>query len=110
MVEGASGSRSLPLILARELASNLSTPMFLVDAEGTLVFLNDAAELFVGRTLPEIGEITGIEFGDRLQLQTADGQPMRPHDSPEGIALFQRRLEHKVVRASCFDGETRVVK
>src|SRR5262245_34843132 len=109
MVEGASGSRSLPLILARELASNLSTPMFLVDAEGTLVYLNDAAELFVGRTLVEIGEITGVEFGNRLQLQATDGQPMRPHDSPAGIAFFQRRPAHQVVLATCFDGETRVV-
>jgi PAS domain-containing protein len=109
MVEGASGSKSLPLILARELASNLSTPMFLVDAVGTLVYLNDAAELFVGRTLAEIGEITGVEFGEQLQLQTADGTPMRPHDSPAGIAFFQRRPAHKVVLATCFDGETRVV-
>jgi PAS domain-containing protein len=109
MVEGANGSRSLPLILARELASNLSTPMFLVDAEGTLVYLNDAAELFICRTLVEIGEITGVEFGEQLQLQTPEGTPMRPHDSPAGIAFFQRRPAHKVVRATCFDGETRVV-
>ena len=28
---------SLPLILARELAANLATPMFLIDAAGILV-------------------------------------------------------------------------
>ena len=35
--------KSLPLILARELASNLATPMFLLDADGILVYFNDAA-------------------------------------------------------------------
>ena len=38
------GPKSLPLILARELAANLSTAMFLLDATGTLVYFNDAAE------------------------------------------------------------------
>ena len=36
--------KSLPLILARyDAASNLATPMFLLDADGTLVYFNDAA-------------------------------------------------------------------
>ena len=41
----AGSAKPLPLILARELASNLATPMFLLDANGMLVFYNDAAEL-----------------------------------------------------------------
>jgi PAS domain-containing protein len=102
-------SKSLPLILARELASNLSTPMFLLDATGMLVFLNDAAELLVGRTFAELGEIPGLEFGEMLQLRHADDSPMRRRDSPAGIAFFQRRPAHKLVRATCFDGATRDV-
>ena len=43
-----SGPRSLPLILARELAANLATPMFLIDADGQLAYCNDAAELMLG--------------------------------------------------------------
>ena len=43
-VVSPSGPKSLPLILARELASNLSTAMFLLDAAGTLVYFNDSAE------------------------------------------------------------------
>ena len=48
---------NLPLILARELASNLATPMFLLDAGGMLVFYNDAAELLLGKPFAELGEI-----------------------------------------------------
>ena len=58
------GARSLPLILARELAANLSTPMFLIDAEGTLAYCNDAAELMLGRSFGELGV---AKLGIRLQ-------------------------------------------
>ena len=47
---------SLPLILARELASNLATPMFLLDTRGMLVFYNDAAELVIGKPFAEVGD------------------------------------------------------
>jgi PAS domain-containing protein len=99
--------RSLPLILARELATNLSTPMFLLDALGTLVFYNEAAERLIGRTFAEMGEIPGLEFGDLLDLREVDDAPMRRRDSPAGVAFFQRRPAHKLVRCSCFDGVTR---
>jgi PAS domain-containing protein len=103
-------SRSLPLILARELATNLSTPMFLLDASGTLVFYNEAAERLIGRTFAEMGEIPGLEFGDLLDLREIDDAPMRRRDSPAGVAFFQRRPAHKLVRATCFDGVTREVQ
>jgi len=103
-------SRSLPLILARELATNLSTPMFLLDALGTLVFYNEAAERLIGRTFAEMGEIPGLEFGDLLDLREVDDAPMRRRDSPAGVAFFERRPAHKLVRCSCFDGVTREVQ
>ena len=53
---GTPGSpKSLPLILARELASNLATPMFLLDAGGMLVFYNDAAAKLLGKSFAELG-------------------------------------------------------
>ena len=51
------GGKPLPLILARELAANLATPMFLMDASGVLVFYNDAAALLIGRAFAELGEV-----------------------------------------------------
>jgi PAS domain-containing protein len=110
MTGAGNASRSLPLILARELASNLSTPTFLLDADGMLVYFNDAAELLIGKTFAELGEIPGLEFGELLQLRDPDDTPMRRRDSPTGIAFFQRRPAHKLVRATCFDGEVREVE
>lgn len=62
------GPKSLPLILARELAANLSTAMFLLDATGTLVFYNDAAEMIIGKPFAELGEISAADFGEVLEL------------------------------------------
>jgi hypothetical protein len=101
----ANGGRSLPLILARELAANLATPMFLIDAAGTLVFYNEAAELMLGKTFAEMGEITAEQFGTMLDLAEPDGTPMRKSDSPAGIAFFQRAPSHKLVIATTLDGK-----
>jgi PAS domain-containing protein len=100
----ANGGRSLPLILARELAANLATPMFLIDATGTLVFYNEAAELMLGRTFAEMGEITANEFGSMLDLADPDGSPVRRRDSPAGIAFLQRVPSHKRLVATTLDG------
>ena len=92
--------RSLPLILARELAANLATPMFLLDGEGTLVFYNEAAELMLGKTYAEVGPITGADFGDLLNIEDVDGTPMRKRDSPVGIAFNQREPAHRPMVAT----------
>ena len=62
-VPDSSFTPNLPLILARELASNLATPMFLLDDGGMLVFYNDAAELLLGKPFAESAPIDGLEFG-----------------------------------------------
>src|SRR6185295_20064057 len=96
--------KSLPLILARELAANLATPMFLMDAGGMLVFYNDAAALLLGKPFAELGEIPAGEFGAVLELATPDGEIVRRRDSPAGIAFFQQRPAHATVVATAYDG------
>ena len=100
----ANGARSLPLILARELAANLATPMFLIDATGTLVFYNEAAELMLGKTFGEMGEVTANEFGQMLDLANPDGSPLRRRDTPAGVAFYQRAPAHRRVVATTLDG------
>ncbi len=105
----ASISKPLPLILARELASNLATPMFLLDARGVLVYYNDAAALLIGKAYGDVGEMPAEEFGAVLNLKTPDGEPLRRRDTPAGIAFFERRPAHKTVAATGFDGVQRLV-
>jgi predicted ATPase/class 3 adenylate cyclase len=95
--------------LARELASNLEAPMFLLDAEGVLVFFNDAAAPLIGKTFVEVGEIDAGEFGGLLHLTTPDGAPLRRRDSPAGVAMFERRPAHQKLTAMGYDGVRRSI-
>ena len=101
---------SLPLILARELASNLATPMFVLNQDGLLVYFNDAAERIIGKPFAEIGMVDAMEFGKLLDLTDLDGTPVARPDSPSGIAFFQRRPSHQVLLATGFDGARRTVQ
>jgi PAS domain-containing protein len=110
-VPNAGGAaKSLPLILARELAANLATPMFLIDSAGTLVYYNEAAELLIGRPFAEMGEIPALEFGAVLQLTEPDGSPIRRRDTAAGVAFLQRRPAHRRVLATGYDGVRRLVE
>jgi PAS domain-containing protein len=101
---GTSSEPSLPLILARELAANLATPMFLIDAAGILVFCNEAAELLLGKSYSEIAGITALEFGAMLELGNVDGTPLRRRDSPAGVAFYEREPAHRTLLATTLEG------
>ena len=103
--EGSTTSEpSLPLILARELAANLATPMFLIDASGLLVYFNEAAELMLGKSYAEVGGISANEFGAMLELGNVDETPMRRRDSPAGVAFYKREPAHRRLLATTLDG------
>ncbi|HVV37894.1 MAG TPA: PAS domain-containing protein [Acidimicrobiales bacterium] len=108
MTEADGAPRSLPLILARELAANLATPMFLIDANGMLVFFNEAAELMLGKTYAELGQVTAADFGNMLNLEGLNGEPLRKRDSPPGIAFNQREPAHSRLLATPLDGGAKV--
>jgi hypothetical protein len=110
MADTGPPSRSLPLILARELASNLATPMFLMDAAGSLVYHNEAADGLIGRSFAELGEIPAMEFGEMLRVRDLDGTPIHRGDTPTGIAFSQRRPAHQAIMATGYDGVERVVE
>ena len=101
---------NLPLILARELASNLATPMFLVDNRGLLVFYNDAAEILMGKPFAELGTVDALEWGSVLQMSERDGTPVRRRYSPAGIAFAERRPSHQQLLVSGYDGVRRAVE
>ena len=110
VTEPATSPKSLPLILARELAANLSTAMFLLDATGTLVYFNDAAETIIGKPFGELGEISANEFGQVLHMTDRSGATIRRRDSPGGVAFIQHRPSHQVLYVTGYDGTRRLVE
>ena len=101
--------KHLVLILVREFASNLATPMLIADAEGTLVYYNDAAEDVIGRPFSEVGELPVDEFTTSFEPRTEDDEPLDPDERPVRIALDQRRAEHQRFTITSRDGLEREV-
>ncbi len=68
--------KSLALIRAREVATNLSLPIVVLDPEGTIVFYNAAAEKMLGgRRFEEAGELSGEEWAAAFRPERLDGTP-----------------------------------
>ncbi|HUW04234.1 MAG TPA: PAS domain-containing protein [Acidimicrobiales bacterium] len=97
--------KALVLIVARELAANLATPIFLIDAGGTLVYFNDAAEQFFGRSFGEVGEISVLEFGAMLDLRAHDGSELARRDTPTAATFNDHQPAHDQVRVRSLDGD-----
>jgi PAS domain-containing protein len=102
-------SKHLVLILAREFASNLATPTLIADADGTLVFYNEAAEEVVGHSFAESGEIPLDEWTSSFSPRDAQGRPLAPERRPARIALDERRAAHERFRITSRDGVDRDV-
>lgn len=68
--------KSTELILLRQLATYLNTPIAIVDPEGNLVFFNEAAEQILGLQFKESGEMTAQTWGTIFSPQDAQGNPI----------------------------------
>ena len=101
--------KSLILIVARELASNLATPVFVVDARGLVVFFNEPAEAMLGRTYPETGEIPVEEWRALFAPERLDGAPLPLEELPSAIAFRERRPDHGTFTMEGPDGVRREV-
>lgn len=101
--------RSVALILARELAVNLTTPMWIWDEEGALVYLNEPAEEIVGRRYQEIGPLHQDEL-PQFQPEDLDGNPIDSSELPSSVALREKRPSHKIMRLIGMDGVKRTIE
>jgi PAS domain-containing protein len=99
--------KNLVLILAREFASKLATPMFIADASGDLVFYNEPAEEVLGRTYAEAGEMPAAEWASTFAVEHLDGTPMPLEEIPTGIALREQQHAHANLRIVALDGVRR---
>lgn len=96
--------KHLVLILARQFASNLATPMVVTDEHGALVFFNEAAERIVGQTFAEAGEMSFEEWSGRASARALDGEPLPDDRRAAAIALFERRPAHQQLLVTGLDG------
>jgi PAS domain-containing protein len=99
--------KSLVLILARGLADELASAVFLVDQEGTLVYYNDSAAQILGKSFGEAGEMRMEEWAKAWAPVDTDGQPLEPDELPLVAAVKAQRINHRALRIQAADGEVR---
>ncbi|HEY7527493.1 MAG TPA: PAS domain-containing protein [Candidatus Limnocylindria bacterium] len=85
----------IELILTRQLASYLLTPMFLVGPAGELLFYNEPAEGLLGYRFDEALEIPLDEWATTYQLfNVSTGERLTAEEFPVVTALRERRPHH----------------
>jgi hypothetical protein len=86
----AVGQQPVELILLKQVAGYLATPMFLVDPEGNLLYYNEPAEDLLGHRYEETGEMPLEEWGTVFSPTDSLGRPLPAQDLPLSRALAER--------------------
>jgi PAS domain-containing protein len=102
--------KHLVLILAREFASNLSTPTLVADARGYLVFYNEAAEAVLGRRFSEAEEMPLDAWLTPFEPRTSDGEPLPPEQLPTRLVFEEHRASHVRNLVTSTDGVEREIE
>ena len=102
--------RPLELILARNLMSALSTPAFLVDEGGVLVFYNEAAGMMLGKRFEELGTVGPEEWGSLFGPFDESGEPIPYDDLPLVSAVRNGRPAHAEYVIHSTDGASHAVE
>jgi PAS domain-containing protein len=97
----------IELILMRELADHLATPIFVVDPEGTLEFYNEHAEAILGLRFEETGPMPVAEWASAFSPTDDAGTAMAPEQLPLVITLRHRVACHGGFWIRGLDGATR---
>jgi PAS domain-containing protein len=97
-------AKPLELILARNLMTSLTTPAFLVDEGGELVFFNEAAGALLGIRFEETGKMGADEWGTRFGPFDRNGDRIPYDELPLVIAIREGRPAHADFRIRAADG------
>ena len=102
-----STSKSIQLILARQLASSIATPILLVDDQGALIFYNEAAETIFNQRFDETGEMAAAEWTALIAAVDDDRKPLPPESRPMMRVLAERYPVAQTIWTRRSDGEWR---
>jgi PAS domain-containing protein len=102
--------QSIELILFRQLAASLAIPAFLVDAEGSLVFLNEPAEVLTGVRFDEMDRMPLAAWVAAVRPRSPDGADLVDEEGPLRRALLGRVPGHQAVMIVAADGTDRTIQ
>jgi hypothetical protein len=102
-------AKPIQIILARQLATCLATPILLVDTEGRLIFYNEPAEVILDQRFDETGEIAADTWSKLFAVADEERNPIAQEDRPMMMALSERRPFSRTVWMQCGHREWRHV-
>ena len=98
------------LILLRQVASYLAIPIFLVAANGDLLYFNEPAESLLGLRFDDVGEVSMDEWLAAFRPAHEDGSDLAPQAVPIVVALREQRPTHERLTITGLDGVRRVIE
>ena len=90
-------AKSIQIILARQLASCIATPILLVDEQNALIYYNEPAEAIFNLRFDETGEMPAAEWTSRFAAVDDDRNPIPPEDRPMMRVLAEGRPVSKTM-------------
>ena len=100
----------LEMILLRQLASYLATPIWIMDASGDLLYYNEPAEGLLGVQFDDAGPIQAGDLAAMFETTDPNGEPLSDEDLPVVIALTKRVPAHRAIRIHGLDGVWRDIE
>lgn len=92
------------MILLRQLASYLTLPIWMMDAEGNLLFYNEPAEKLLGIQFDDAGPIQAQDLAQMFKATDLEGEPIADDELPVVTALVSHRPAHREIRFCGLDG------
>ena len=101
---------SVELILLRQLSTSLAVPVFIVDAKGDLIHLNEAAERLLGIRLDDLDAMPFETWTTAFAPRTPEGEAVSTDELPLVKAVIRRRPAHGPLRIRGADGAERTIE
>jgi len=99
----------IEIILSRQLADSLSIPVFITDTTGNLIFYNEPAEIVLGTTFEETGEMPVAMWSTVFKPVDDEGKPLPPESLPLVKTLRDVYPYHKTFRIESMKGKSQKI-
>lgn len=106
----ASSQKPLELILARNLLTSISTPAFLVNRPGDIIFYNEAAGALLGRPFEAAGTLPAQDWVNTFGPFGEHGEPLAIDKQPLTAMLRHNRAAHARHLIRSIDGTEHTVE
>ncbi len=96
--------KEIEIILLRQLASCLATPIFIIGSDASLLFYNEPAEKVLGQRFDETGEMSSQQLEALFKPCDENGNPIPVAQVPVFAALSSDRPVHGILMIESPDG------